>query len=345
MSIPVKNVYYMLSYAFKVLREKGYKSVETEDYDNMGELCAEILIRGFSTQIKRGVQREYIRFTEALKSPRGKIEITESIKTRSELKKQLVCTYDEFSVNSYMNRIIKTTMNYLLGANISKVRKKAMRRLMVYLNEVETLDWRRINWNLQYNRTNQTYQLMIAVCELVIKGLLQTTEDGHTRVMDFLDEQRMSALYEKFILEYYKYHHRELHPDSLYIDWNVEKKDDMLPSMHTDITLRSGEKTLIIDAKYYGTSLQTRTDISRQTLRSAHLYQVYAYVKNYDVNHTGNVSGLLLYAKTNEERYPNNDYLMDKNRIGARALDLSLSWGEIVKQLEELVEEYFPKVA
>lgn len=27
------------------------------------------------------------------------------------LKKQLVCNYDEFSVNSYMNRIIRTTMD------------------------------------------------------------------------------------------------------------------------------------------------------------------------------------------------------------------------------------------
>ena len=40
------------------------------------------------------------------------------------LKKQLSCTYDDFSVNSYMNRIIKTTVDLLLQADISKDRKK-----------------------------------------------------------------------------------------------------------------------------------------------------------------------------------------------------------------------------
>ena len=46
--------------------------------------------------------------------------------------------------------------------------------------------------------------MLIAICELVVKGLLQTTVDGKTKLMDFLDEQRMCRLYEKFILACYK---------------------------------------------------------------------------------------------------------------------------------------------
>ena len=33
--IPIKNVYYMLAYAFKCLNNSGYKSVETEDFENL----------------------------------------------------------------------------------------------------------------------------------------------------------------------------------------------------------------------------------------------------------------------------------------------------------------------
>ena len=44
--IPVQNVYYMLSYAFKVLTEQGYKNLATEKYHNVAELCAAILVRG-----------------------------------------------------------------------------------------------------------------------------------------------------------------------------------------------------------------------------------------------------------------------------------------------------------
>lgn len=35
--------------------------------------------------------------------------------------------------------------------------------------------------------------MLISVCYLVIKGLLQTNSDGSTKLMDFLDEQRMHA--------------------------------------------------------------------------------------------------------------------------------------------------------
>ena len=80
-------------------------------------------------QLKRGLGREYIEQTEALSSLRGRIEISESIKTRSMLKKQLICSYDDFSVNSYMNRIIKTTMELLLHADVSKARKKELRNV------------------------------------------------------------------------------------------------------------------------------------------------------------------------------------------------------------------------
>ncbi len=34
------------------------------------------------------------------------------------------------------------------------------------------------------------------------------------------------------------------------------------------------------------------------------MYQIYAYVKNKDVNHTGKVSGMLLFAKTDEAITP-----------------------------------------
>ena len=105
--IPIQNVYYMLSYAFQVLNEQGYKNIATKQFHNTAELMAAILEKGIAIQLKRGLGKEYIPQTEALSSLRGKIDIAESIKTQSMLRKQLICTYDVFSVNSIMNRIIK----------------------------------------------------------------------------------------------------------------------------------------------------------------------------------------------------------------------------------------------
>lgn len=341
--IPVQNIYYMLAYAFQVLNENGYKNIETEQFDNVGELCAAILSKGVSLQLKRGLGKEYVSETEPLSSLRGKIDIAESIKTQSMLRKQLVCTYDDFTVNSYMNRIIKSTMELLIRSDITKARKKELRKLLVFFGDVEPLNVYDINWQLQYNRNNQSYRMLISVCYLVVKGLLQSNTSGGTKLMDFLDEQRMCRLYERFILEYYRKEHPEIRASASQIPWQLD--DDfsfMLPVMQTDIMLSKGNTTLIIDAKYYGHTTQEQYGV--HTLHSGNLYQIFTYVKNKDAEYgeqPHNVSGMLLYAQTDESVQPNNVYHMGGNKISVRTLNLNCSFNEIASQLDGIVAEHF----
>ena len=341
--IPVQNIYYMLSYAFQVLNEQGYKDIATEQFDNVAELCAAILSKGIAVQLKRGLGKEYIPQTEALSSLRGKIDITESIKTQSLLRKQLICTYDDFTVNSYLNRILKTTMELLLHADVSKVRKKAIRKLLIYFAEVDVLDVHSINWNIRYDRNNQTYRMLISICYLVVKGLLQSNTDGSTRLMDFIDEQRMCRLYEKFILEYYRKEHPEITARASQIPWQLDDGfSDMLPVMQSDITLSKGNRTLIIDAKYYAHNTQTQYDV--HTLHSGNLYQIFTYVKNKDAEYGDaphEVSGMLLYAKTDERIQPDHVYHMSGNKISVRTLDLNCEFANIAEQLNQIIFEHF----
>ena len=340
--IRIQNIYYMLAYAFQVLNEQGYKSIATEAFDNTAELCAAILTRGIKIQIKRGLGKEYMSRTESLTSLRGKIDITESIKTQALQRRQLVCSYDEFSVNSFMNRIIKSTMLLLLRADIVKTRKKELKKLLVYFDDVDPIDLHSVNWNMQYNRNNQTYRMLIGICYLIVKGLLQTQSDGTTKLMDFLDEQRMHRLYEKFILEYYRKEYPQITANAAQIPWQLD--DDMgamLPVMQTDIMLSFGEKTLIIDAKYYEHSTQVQYD--KHTLHSGNVYQIFTYVKNKEAelaDKTHEVSGMLLYAKTDEDIYPENEYRMSGNRIEVRTLNLDSDFPMIKAQLDGIVQKY-----
>lgn len=339
----------MLAYAFQVLNEQGYKKIATQNFENAAELCAAILAQGLSSQIKRGLGKEYIPHTEELSFIRGKIDIAETIKTMALQRKHIVCSYDEFSVNSYMNRIIKSTVLILLRADITKARKKELRKLMVYFGDVEVIDLHSVDWNVHYNRNNQTYRMLISICYLIVKGLLQTQKDGSEKLMDFIDEQRMHRLYEKFILEYYRKKYPQLSANASQIPWQL---DDgicaMLPIMQTDIMLSYKEKTLIIDAKYYAHSTQVQYD--RHTLHSGNLYQIFTYVKNKatELNkatepegQVHKVSGMLLYAKTDEEIYPDNEYRMSGNKISVRTLDLNCDFSEIATQLNKIVTDYF----
>ena len=337
----------MLAYAFQVLNEQGYKNIATEEFDNTAELCAAILARGISTQVKRGLGKEYIPQTEALSSLRGKLDISESIKTQTFLKKQMICSYDDFSVNSVMNRIIKSTVLLLLKGDISKSRKKELRKLMVFFEDVDVIDLYSVNWNMQYNRNNQTYRMLISICYLVFKGLLQTQSDGTTKLMDFLDEQRMHRLYEKFILEYYRKEHPELTSNASQIPWQLDDDfGEMLPVMQTDIMLTKDEKILIIDAKYYAHTTQRQYD--KNTLHSGNLYQIFTYVKNKEAElaeQPHKVAGMLLYARTDEEIYPEKEYRMSGNQIGVRTLNLAGDFDMIKNQLNEIAEKFFGEAA
>lgn len=347
--ICIQNIYHMLAYAFSILSEQGYRDIATEDFENAAELCAAILERGITSQVKRGLGREYTSRIEALSSLRGKVEITESVKTQALLRRQTVCSYDEFSVDSRMNRIIKATVAALVRSDISKARKKSLKKLMVYFADVEQIDLQHVIWSMRYDRSNRTYRMLIAVCLLIAKGLLQTQADGGVRMMDFLDEQRMCRLYEKFLLEYYRREHPELDASASYIGWALDGGfSDMLPTMKSDIMLTQHHRVLIIDAKYYGHTMQQQFD--KRTIHSGNLYQIFTYVKNKEAElaatgRSHEVSGMLLYAKTDEEIQPDGTYRMSGNRISVKTLDLNQPFENIRAQLDAIAETHFAKDA
>ena len=117
----------MLCYAFKTLKFKEYEKVATEEFEDIYDLFSERLASILNKQIKQGLHRDYIEVDETTSSIRGKINITESINELSFINKKLNCTYDEFSINSYLNKIIKTTLTILLKAPISKERKRPIK--------------------------------------------------------------------------------------------------------------------------------------------------------------------------------------------------------------------------
>ena len=343
--IPVQNIYYMLAYAFRALESNGYKNMKTEQFDNVAELCAAILHRGVSLQLKQGLGKEYIPFTETTSSLKGKIDYTTSLKDNTIIKSQMVCTYDDFSLNTYMNRIIKTTILYLLRSDISAKRKKDLRKIIIYFNEIDVLDRYTINWGFHYNRNNQTYRLLMFICRLILKDLIQGTAGGTSRMMDFMDDQELHTLYEKFILEFYRTERKDISASSSYVTWQTDDGfTDMLPAMHTDIMLRKGQKTLIIDAKYYSHSMQ-KSQHGKQTFHSGNLYQIFTYVKNERENvmaSGGVVSGMLLYAKTDENQTPdNNTYMMSGNQITVHSLDLNRDFDDIKTELNKIADAAF----
>lgn len=338
--ILIKNIYYMLSYAFQILRQDNYEQISVESFENVQDMFAAILGKGISKQLKQGLFREYIENIDNLSTLRGKLSIQKTIGNKIAKKQKLYCEYDELSENNTLNKILKTTMVLLIKhPEVKLERKKLLKKNLLFFSEVDEIDVQKIHWSsIRFRRENQDYRMLINVCNLVIEGMILSTEKGNVKWATFIDEQRMSRLYEKFILEYFRYHHPEMAPNADQIPWILDDGiADFLPIMQTDITLKNMKKVLIIDAKYYSSTMQSQYNTS--TLHSNNLYQIFTYVKNYAMNDRREVSGMLLYAKTEEKIQPDNEYMMSGNKISVKTLDLNVPFESIADQLEIIASQ------
>ena len=342
--ILIKNIYYMLTYAFRSLRQSNYDKVAAEEFENIHDMFAAILGKGVASQLKQGLYREYILQEEELSVLRGKLNIQGTIRNKIQHKQKLSCEYDELSENNLLNQILKTTMQVLVRQKtVKQEHKVVLKKNLVFFDNVDVIEPGQIKWDrIRYQKNNQSYRMLMNVCYLVITGLILSTDKGEVKLATFLDDRAMHSLYEKFILEYYRYHHPEYKANPDTIPWDIDDgMIEFLPAMVTDITLKHGGRTLIIDAKYYAHTMQSQYDV--QSIHSGNLYQVFTYVKNLDKNNTGNVAGMLLYAKTQEQITPNNKYSMGGNTIWVKTLDLNLPFSQIAEQLEKIVGDYFGK--
>lgn len=349
-SIFIKNIYYMLAYAFQVLKQKNYEDIDSEDFDNIQDLFAAILSHGISQQIKQGLYREYISQRDDLTTLRGKLDIHGTIRRQIENKKVLSCEYDELSENNKLNQILKTTAMILIREKSVKVENRAaLKKAMLYFDGIDVIDPSGIRWDMiRYQRNNKSYEMLINICYFVLDGLIQTTEKGDFRMKELSDEH-MAKLYEKFVLEYYRQNHRylsEVRPAQVAWDIPADTDDNMvrfLPVMLTDIFLKKDDTILIIDTKYYGKAL-AYNQFDKATLHSANMYQIFTYVKNQTAK-GGTVSGMLLYAKTDEAISPDVSFMIGGNKFSVRTLDLNTDFKLICAQLDQIAEEHFGSIA
>ena len=345
-AIPIRNIYYMLAYAYHCLDQRDFSGLDAEPFDNACDLFAAILARGLSGQIRRGLERSYVPRRETLSSPRGRIDISASIKEQSLSRLRLHCRYDEYSEDIPANQVMKLTARYLYrSSQVSQRRRDDLKRLLPFLSGVRDVSPSDVRWDqVKCRPDNRPCRSLIGICRLVMEHLMLKKPDGSRGIYGYMDGQPMHLLYEKFILEYYRRHFPDLPPNQETIRWNVTAGGSVhLPRMYTDLVLRGAGKTLIIAAKYYSHSMQPRRNSDSLALHSGNLYQIYAYAKNLDRNRTGSVAGLLLYARTREAVVPDDLCEVDGTVIAAKTLDLSLPFPEIAAQLDRIAQPLLDK--
>jgi 5-methylcytosine-specific restriction enzyme subunit McrC len=328
----------MLAYAFGGLDSAEIVNADREEFENIHSLFAEIILRGLNRQIKRGLRMDYEQKTETLSTIRGRINISETLASNSQIRKQLVCEFDEFTEDTIPNRIIKSAAILLIRkGELSREVRHRLKRLCDILTNVQNVNPSKIRFDILKNlKLNLDYKMLLNVCKLLFDGLLMNEMGGEYKLRKFLQDEKMHALFERFVREYFRYHYPEFNAQPKEIKWDTEFTDDYLPQMKTDTTLTYRGKTLIIDTKYYSHSMATF--YSKASYHSGNMYQIYTYVKNADKMHSGDVSGMLLYAKVDDEVTPDSDNSFGGNTISVKTLDLTMRFDGIKRQLDMIAD-------
>ena len=190
--IPVKNLFYMLCYAWNVLSITDSIKVELDEYNDAYNLLARIFSFGVNKLIKSGFHRSYVENNDELKTLRGKIDVQKSINKLSFKRKKLVCSFDEYQADDLLNRIIKYTIESLIrNSDIAKVTKQELKKQIDYFDGIQTEPPNRVNRNkLHFNRNNVIYRLLVNIAIMLYDNTMVNEEDGLEAFKDFFRENK-----------------------------------------------------------------------------------------------------------------------------------------------------------
>jgi 5-methylcytosine-specific restriction enzyme subunit McrC len=345
MTIPIENIYYLLCYAWNKLDEKDRVAVRAEDYTELLDLLAKVLINATRILLKRGIDRNYVEVTQEFPGIKGKLEISRTLKSNLLLKQKTVCTFDEFSSNILTNRILITTLHRLLRTkNLDKDLKSEIKNLLWRFDDVEPIELNSVAFDkIKLHRNNRFYGFILKVCRLIYESSFPSEESGTFEFADFIrDEHKMRYLFEAFLRNFYTLEQTEYRVKGETIRWqfSAENESDLkfLPIMRTDITLENDRSKIIIDAKFYKQTLSKHFE--KESISSANLYQIFSYLLNQQQPDakTQSTTGILIYP-TVEQDYDLR-FRFQNHKIIIATVNLNNYWMNIENRLKTLINLY-----
>jgi 5-methylcytosine-specific restriction enzyme subunit McrC len=350
-AIPIKNLYYLFCYAWNHFQEAEIVPVEATSSPEIADLLAQVLLGGTRRLLRLGPDRGYLTTDYDLSCVRGRIVLGETIARNLSMKARIHCEFDELTFDVLHNQILKSTLLNLsktdqLDSDLSEQLTDIARRFA----DVRPIRLNRLSFRrLQLSRNTAYYDFLMKICELVRDALLPEESAGRFRFRDILrDERMMAKVFQEFVFNFYRLEQKEFRVSSDRIYWDLDKDQgpafgDMLPSMLTDVSLRTKDRTVIVDTKYYRQTFQEV--YGSESVWSSNLYQMFAYLKNLEARSApdANAEGVLLYPTVSKAADLCGRIQGHSFRIFT--LDLSQEWPDIRGDLLGLLGSSPPSTA
>ena len=189
----------------------GGNIVKSEEGFNLWDILANTFINKTLHLIKSGLYRRYITKTEEITTIRGRLLITQNIRSPQKFRVKHWCEFDELSYDVSENQCVLYCTNLLLiFVKNKKIKQELVRIKNIILSQDVTLQYNftvaDIN-SIVINRMNKKYDALFTWCRMILKNIAYKKFSGKgIPIPDFT--LNMWDLFEKFVnvvlVEHYK---------------------------------------------------------------------------------------------------------------------------------------------
>ena len=297
--IPIANLLRIVFYAGSLLDELD-DCVATHEPGVTFEELLQSLFAGAAERIhSRGFERGYSTECEITARPHGRVVLAESIAQCTLRLRRLVCNFDEFSIDTPHNRVLKATARALSRPSAPETHADELRRLVREMREVPDVALnRRLLAALPRSITTRRYRVVRFIAKLLVEQGQPDEMDGESWARSLLrDEVRLRRIFERFVHRFAGAHKPSgVRVGRSTLTWSSHATSTApLPRLVTDLTIQSSHHTRIIECKYTPKVLE-RPPHGKLTFRSDHLRQLFAYLSRTQAkNPQCAIDGVLLY--------------------------------------------------
>lgn len=287
------------------LQNTPFKSMQSTSLHTDKLPIFEVFIQMFIAEayrvVKRGLKSGYETVEDNLHVCKGKIDFTKQIRENFVHKERFYMCYDLFNHNQPENRLVRSTLQYLLRRSCSSQNRSDLKVLLNIFEQIpESYDIQRDFSCCTNDRQSQHYQLLLSWCKVFLDGKSFSSFTGSKVAYALLFP--MEKLFENYVAKQLKrqlscshYTVSSQHTGKYLFD--TPKKFSLRPDIV--ITDSANEPVYIMDTKW---KVLTDDPQKNYGISQADMYQMYAYQKKY--GSTVNCVTLL---------YPMTEHLAKKN--------------------------------
>ena len=314
----------------------GSEQVDFDQDDDLLEAFISVFVRSASAAIERGLFRTYASQDEDLSTIRGRIRMSDQMARRFRLSPPIAVTFDEFTVDNYENRILRSAIQL---ASQLPIRNQATARGLQYLramfSDVSLVEFnRRSVVEPVWNRLNEHLRYPVSLARRILTNSSISLDHGTASSDEFLIN--MANVFEDFVATAVREHlnlSKVEMPRANELKGKLFLDKELKIRLKPDLSRWQGERCIAIgDVKYKRTTANG--------VNHPDIYQLLAYATAANLPQA---SVIYAMAKDDEEgiRLLGDHKIAGTDiRINVLALDLRKSSDDLLQQVSEFAQNF-----